>query len=91
MALISSETIERPSYDVNNVDDEETMDSIVKFANSLDVEERNLLLNEFMEFALVAGSKYARKWRRTGSNVKPAGGCGKLQDTCYKCGKKGHY
>jgi hypothetical protein len=91
MALVSSETVEIPNYDVNNVDDEATLDSIVKFASSLDTDERNSLLNEFMEFALVAGSKYARKWRRPGSNVKPAGGYDKSQDTCYKCGKKGHY
>jgi hypothetical protein len=91
MALVSSEEADIPSYDVTNVDDEETMDSIVKFANSLDAEERNSMLNEFMEFALVAGSKYARKWRKSGSAAKPAGGYDKSQETCYKCGKKGHF
>ena len=92
LALISAGSAETPAYEVKEDSDEATLDSIVQFASSLDDEERNLLLNEFMEFALVAGSKYARKWRRTGSNLmKPAGVRDKSNETCYKCGKKGHY
>ena len=91
LALVSTEEVETPIYSVHDVDDEATLNSIIKFAGSLDPEERNSLLNEFMDFALVAGSKYARKWRKSGSNVKPAASYDKSQDTCYKCGKKGHY
>jgi gag-polypeptide of LTR copia-type/Zinc knuckle len=90
LALISAENIDITSKDVREAD-EATLNSIVNFASSLDPEERNDLVNEFMEFALVAGSKYAKKWRKTGPGFKSTGGFDKSQETCYKCGKKGHY
>nr|XP_043625641.1 uncharacterized protein LOC122597072 [Erigeron canadensis] len=64
---------------------------IQSLVDELDVDEKQEMFSNFMDFALLDGKKYSRKWnnRKSIASFKPP--VDKSQEECWRCGRKGHY
>nr|XP_043632932.1 uncharacterized protein LOC122604096 [Erigeron canadensis] len=87
LALISTE----PIYPNDGASTSALPASFQALVEELDVEEKQEMFSDFVEFALIARKKYSRKWnnRKSVAPYKPH--VDKSQEECWKCGRKGHY
>nr|XP_043633105.1 uncharacterized protein LOC122604283 [Erigeron canadensis] len=59
--------------------------------NDLDIEERQEMFSDFMQFAFIAGKRYSKKWNSRKSTFSQKPVVDKSQEECWRCGRKDHY